>query len=204
MAITYPLDLPTDIGIASIKLSATNAVALTSSPFSYKQQVHAHSGQMWKASVSIPPVLRPLAEPWVAFLLSLKGRLGTFRLGDPNCKEPRGAAKDSSDTLSIGSTATSGSNTLTLQGVPTFTNYFLAGDYIQVDNQLFKVLTDASSSGGSITVDVWPNVRSQISSGTTVAYRNTTGLFRLENNVSEWDIDNSSFYGINFDAVEVV
>ena len=39
MAITYPLTLPTVAGIASINLRAVNAVSVSSSPFTYKQQV---------------------------------------------------------------------------------------------------------------------------------------------------------------------
>lgn len=204
MTITYPINTPTDIGIASIKLSAVNAVSLTSSPFSYKQQVHVHSGKMWQASVSIPPVLRDLAEPWVGFLLSLKGRQGTFYLGDPNCTEPRGAAKDYSDTLTIGTEASPGDSSLTISGPTTATGYFLSGDYIQVGNQLFKVLASSDSAASSVTVDVWPDVRATISVGTSVVTSNTKGLFRLQENVSEWSIDNTSVYGISFNAMEVV
>jgi hypothetical protein len=84
MAITYPLSLPTDIGIAEIELRASNVVGISESPFTYKQQVVQHQGQRWEASVSIPAVRKDLMEPWIAFLLKLKGVYGTFLLGDPN------------------------------------------------------------------------------------------------------------------------
>ena len=73
MAITYPLSLPTDIGIAEIELRASNVVGISESPFTYKQQVVQHQGQRWEASVSIPAVRKDLMEPWIAFLLKLKG-----------------------------------------------------------------------------------------------------------------------------------
>lgn len=92
MAITYPLTLPTSIGIANITLYANNAVAISQSPFTFQQQIIQHAGQRWTASVSIPPVRRDLAEPWNAFLLALKGPVGTFLLGDPNAKAPGGTA----------------------------------------------------------------------------------------------------------------
>jgi len=97
MAITYPLSTPTSIGIAKVTLAANNAVAVSQSPFTFKQQVIAHQGQRWSASVSIPPVRRDLAEPWVSFLMSLKGQVGTFLLGDPNCKVAQGVIGNSSD-----------------------------------------------------------------------------------------------------------
>lgn len=92
MAITYPLNTPTNLGIANIVLSAENAVALSQSPFTFQQQIVAHPGQRWAASVSLPPMKRQDAEYWVAFLLSLKGQVGTFLLGDPNCVDAQGSA----------------------------------------------------------------------------------------------------------------
>lgn len=92
MTISYPLSTPTNIGIANITLSAENAVAISQSPFTYQQQVVAHPGQRWAASISLPPMKRPDAEYWVAFLLSLKGQIGTFLLGDPNCVTAQGSA----------------------------------------------------------------------------------------------------------------
>ena len=92
MAIAYPLSIPTAIGIEQIELRANNVVAVSESPFTFVQQTVVHSGQRWEASVTIPPVRRDLAEPWIAFLLSLQGRRGTFLLGDPNMATPRGSA----------------------------------------------------------------------------------------------------------------
>ena len=76
---------PTDIGFAQITLSAMNAVATSESPFTYKQQIVQHTGQAWKASVTIPPVRRDLGEPWVAFLLSLPISKIMFKLNKSLC-----------------------------------------------------------------------------------------------------------------------
>lgn len=92
MTISYPLNTPTNIGIANIVLSAENAVAISQSPFTFQQQVVVHPGQRWAASVSLPPMRRQDAEYWIAFLLSLKGQSGTFLLGDPNCVDAQGSA----------------------------------------------------------------------------------------------------------------
>ena len=86
MAISYPLELPTTIGIASIELRTVNANATSQSPFTYKQQILSYGGQRFEASVTIPPVKRDLAAAWKASLVSLKGSLGTFLLGDTDPK----------------------------------------------------------------------------------------------------------------------
>ena len=97
MTISYPLTLPTSIGIAQIELVAENAVAISTSPFTYRQQVVQHPGQRWRATVSIPQnIRRDIAAPWKAFLTSLKGQVGTFLLGDPDYETNRGASGTSS------------------------------------------------------------------------------------------------------------
>ena len=123
MAISYPLNTPTTIGIESIELRARNAVAVSQSPFTYKQQVVAHQGQTWEASVSIPSVRRDLAADWKAMLVALKGPVGTFLLGDPDYATPRGTVSGT-PTLS----GTAGDSTVSI----TMTGTLLAGDYIQL------------------------------------------------------------------------
>ena len=194
MAISYPLDTPTTIGFESIELRAVNATITSQSPFSYKQQVISHTGQRWEASISIPSVLRDLAEPWAAFLTALKGQTGTFLLGDPLSATPRGTV--SSCTL----TGTAGDESVAV----TMTGSLLAGDYIQLGSgttaRLHKVLVDQSGSG---TLEIWPALRSTYTSA-TVTTTNTKGVFRLNQNMSSWQISNANSYGIAFEAVEAI
>ena len=210
MAIVYPLTTPTTIGIEQIELRANNVVAVSESPFTFVQQTVVHQGQRWEASISIPPVRKDLAEEWVAFLLSLKGRRGTFYLGDPNMATPRGTVL-AATSVTLGSATAVGDDTVDLtKGTgPAKTNFLRAGDYIQIgtgsDRTLHKVLTDTNlDSNGDATVDIWPHMRSVVSSGTSVVHQSPTGVFRLASNVSSWSINNASAYGISFDAVEVV
>ena len=194
MAISYPLALPTSIGIAEITLSADNAVAISQSPFTFQQQIVRHPGQRWSASVSIPPVRRDLAEPWVAFLLALNGPVGTFLLGDPNAKAPRGSATSATITGAAGAA----SPTITMIGT------LLAGDYIQIGSggtaTLHKVLQDRTGTG---TIEIWPALRSSVT-GATVTLTDTVGRFRLSGNQQSFSINNASIYGISFDCVEAI
>lgn len=195
MAISYPLNTPTTIGIESIELRAMNAVAISQSPFTYKQQVVAHQGQIWSASVSIPSVRRDLAADWKAMLVALKGSVGTFLLGDPDYATPRGTVSGT-PTLS----GTAGDSTVSI----TMTGTLLAGDYIQLGTgsaaRLHQVLVDQSGSGN---LEIWPDLRSTYS-GETVIYSSPKGVFRLGQSTTSWSIDNASFYGISFDAIEAL
>lgn len=194
MAITYPLNLPTTIGIESIEIRAVNAVATSQSPFTYKQQIVAHQGQRWEATVTIPPLRRDLMAPWKATLTALKGQQGTFLLGDPDYAAPQGTV--SSCTLS-GST---GDESVTV----VMTGSLLAGDYIQLGSgsgaKLHQVLVDQTGDG---TLEIWPALRTDYTSA-TVTFNNPKGVFRLSNNITSWSIDNSNAYGISFDCVEAI
>lgn len=194
MAISYPLSLPTNVGMASIELRARNTVAVSMSPFTYKQQTHSYDGQMWEADVTLPPMNRDDAESWVSFLMSLKGRAGTFLLYDPSAKSARGTATSATVTGSAGDDSLSVVMTGTLK----------AGDYIQIgsasDATLHKVLVDQDGDG---TLEVWPKLRKDRTS-VVVDLTSASGLFRLASNETAWSVDNASFFGISFGATEVV
>jgi hypothetical protein len=195
MALSFPLSLPTSIGIESIELRAMNAVATSESPFTYKQQIHAHQGQRWEASVNVASgIRRDLAAPWKAFLTSLKGQQGTFLLGDPDYATPRGTV--SACTLS----GSAGDESVTV----TMTGSLLAGDYIQLGSastaKLHQVLADQTGNG---TLEIWPGLRDDYTDA-TVIYSAPKGVFRLSTPMSSWSINNASAYGISFEAVEAL
>ena len=194
MALSYPLATPTTIGIESIELRAVNAVAVSQSPFTYKQQVISHGGQKWEASVNIPSVHRDKAAEWKAMLVGLKGQAGTFLLGDPDYVTPQGTV--SSCVL----TGTAGEDSADV----VMTGTLKAGDYIQLGSgssaKLHQVLLDQSGDG---TIQIWPSLRSTYSSATVVC-NSPKGVFRLATNMTSWSINNASIYGISFEAVEAV
>ena len=183
MAITYPLTLPTVAGIASINLRAVNAVAVSSSPFTYKQQVIAHQGQRWEAEVTLPPMTRADAETWIAFLVSLQGARGTFTMGDPNAASARGSASVTAGTPLVNGADQTGGSSATLH----------------------KVLQDVdSNASGQATLELWPYIRTAPSDNAIITVGDTVGVFRLSSNQTDWSINNASFYGITFAAVEAV
>ena len=194
MALSYPLATPTTIGIESIELRAVNAVAVSQSPFTYKQQVISHGGQKWEASVNIPSVHRDKAAEWKAMLVGLKGQQGTFLLGDPDYATPQGTV--SSCVLS----GDAGDDNATV----VMTGTLKAGDYIQLGSgssaKLHQVLLDQNGDG---TIQIWPSLRSTYSSA-TVVFNSPKGVFRLATNMTSWSINNASIYGISFEAVEAV
>lgn len=194
MAISYPLSFPTNIGIAEIVLRTKNTVAISQSPFTYKQQTHSYDGQMWEADITLPPMNRDDAESWVSFLVALKGRAGTFLLYDPSAKTARGTA-----TSAVVS-GSAGDSTVTV----VMTGTLKAGDYIQLgtgsDATLHKVLIEQDGDGN---LEIWPKLRKNRTS-VSANLTSASGLFRLAANENSWSVNNASFFGISFGAAEVV
>ena len=205
MAITYPLALPTHTRISQIELRASNAVAYSQSPFTFAGQAHAYAGQMWQADVTLPPMRRTDAEKWVAWLVSLRGQLGHFYLGDPLGCNARGLANTFAGTPII-TNQTGG--TISVTGASLSKDgWLLAGDYIQIgtgsDATLHKVLQDAdTNSSGNVSLEIWPHIRGTRSGSVTVT--NAKGRFRLASNEQSWSINSTSIYGISFSAMEKI
>lgn len=208
MPITYPLLLPDDNGISQITIGMMNVVGLSKSPFTFKSQVIKYSGEAWMANVSVPPLKRDMAEPWVTFLASLKGRFGTFLMGDPAGLEPRGSAGVTPGVPRV-SGALQTRDAINVSGLPaSVTGYLLPGDYVQFGSgataSLHKILEQVNSSaGGTATLNIWPAVTAPLANASLVVVENAKGLFRLSNNEQSFSINQISSYGIAFDCMEV-
>lgn len=200
MAINYPLALPTITGIKNIDFRAQNAVAYSTSPFTFQGQAHAYAGQRWTADITLPPMKRAQAEVWNAFLMSLRGQYGTFLLNDPDAKTPRDV---SNPATSATITGTAGSNTV--QATIAIGKKLLAGDYFQVgtgsSSRLHKVLQDFTGTGSAANLEIWPSLR-EAASGVSANLSSASGVFMLASNESGWTVNEASTYGISFSAVE--
>lgn len=200
---SYPLTLPTATGIQTQRFALTRIVGVSQSPFTRQEQVIQHQGEYWSATVQLPPMLKDNASQWLAFLLQLRGRRGTFKLGDQDRKTIQGVA---TGTIRVNGASQTG-NQIALDGFAVSTNnVFKAGDYIQINSYLYMVTEDVNSNGsGEADVKIEPSLRSgleTIADNDTVIYTNTTTLMRLDSNEVAWDTDQVSKYGISFACSE--
>lgn len=194
MAISYPITAPTSvINIAQISFMADNAVGVSQSPFTYSQQVVSFGGERWKVSVGIPSgILKDKAEPWAAFLTTLRGPFGTFLMAVPNQETPAGGAT----SLTVSGSAGARTVTSSISGTLNAGDFFSLGS--GASTELYKVLQTASGS----SLEIWPALRSTHSSS-SATINNPSGHFRLTNS-GGWAISSSSSYDIQFEAIEVV
>lgn len=188
MAITYPLALPSE-HLAEAAISVNDVVSVSRSPFTLREQVQEFPGDAWAAEISLPRMRRADAAPWIAWLTALRGRLGTFLLGDPIWTEPLGAGG-----VGVMAVDSPSGRTIATDGwVPSTEKLFLAGDVIQVgtgaDARLYRILEDVDSDGsGAATLSIWPRWRHSTSGwdGDAITTLSPKGRFRLASNERLW------------------
>jgi hypothetical protein len=206
MPIVYPLTPPATPTTRTLKMIAMSITAMTSSPFTGQQQVIEYPGEWWEMQCALPTMPRAQAEAWISFLLSLRGRSGTFLMGDRTAAAPRGIATGTPVVDGAGQTG----KILNVKGwTPSQVGILKAGDYFQVGvgaaARLYKNLTDVNSDGaGKTALDVFPQVRDLPADLTAITTANPVGQFRLKANQREWDVDTALLYGIAFSAQEAI
>ena len=206
MAITFPLAHPTSPGFQEVKFRGRTTVGRSDSEFTRLQRITEWEGERWEAEISLPPMTRQNAAAWCAWLLALRGGLGTFTLGPSgSAKTPRGVA---TGTPLINGSGQLGKTVNTKGWTAGVTGILKAGDFLSFGvsiERLFMNLIDANSDGsGNATLEIFPRLKEATTDNDPITAVSPGGLFRLDQNEAEWTIDSAQFYGIEFKALEAV
>ena len=203
---SYPLTIPTSPGFTSSTLQLVRSTAITTSTFTFQSQVQHFEGEIWTGEFKLPPMKRETAVSWQAFITQLRGRRGTFRLGDPDNTALLGAG---TGTIRVNGASQTG-NQVALDGFAnSTTNVLKQGDYIQINSYMYLVIENASSNGsGEADVKIEPALRGSIETindNTVITYGPTAKtIWRLDDNNLGWDTDKVSNYGIAFSCTEAL
>lgn len=209
MAHSYPLSVPNTTSIKSVNIRARSNVAVTQSPFTYKQQVMKFPGSAWEIDYQLKAMKRDEAEEWISFFLKLNGQYGTFYGADPNGLIARGSASTTPGTPVVNGSNQTGHD-LNVSGLPAnASGYLKAGDYIQLgtgaSSKLYKVVNNVNTTAaGEATMSLYPEIQVAPNSGDTIVVENAVGVFRLSSNETDWNIQTNLFYGLTFGAVEAI
>jgi len=200
----FPLDPPTSPAPKSVRFNAQSVVSASRSPFTGQRQVYVFPANWWQIQVTLPTMKRPEAEPWIAFLTSLNGMEGTFNMGDPLGKNPRGLGGGAPRIAGAGQASTF----LQLDGWTPSRNVLKTGDWLQIETGLYKVYAEGagnvnSDASGHTNCWIWPRLKRPPPDNTPVLYTNTVGVFRLDSNSNGWDWSEPALAaGLTFTASE--
>lgn len=207
MSVTYPLPLPST-KFVSTRVVMVEGVGVTASPFTGQQETQSNDLSLWRAEIEIARMTRADAAAWRAFLAKLRGRHGSFLLGDSAGDAPRGTAKDTPGTPVVDGANDQGALTLALRGAPTgAAGYLLEGDMLQLGSgasaRLYMVTNDVTTDGsGEATLDIWPRLRADYADGAAITLSSPKGLFMLARNERPVDIERGTVFAVTLEAIE--
>lgn len=188
---TFPLDLPAFLNASRVSLRLNRSVGETENPFTLKTWGFEWDGARWEAEVSLNPMEPEEAALWKAFFLKLRGKRGTFLMGDPLGALPTGNV---SGTVLVDGALQAGL-ILNVKNLPvSVADVFKIGDYIQLSSgdtsRLHMIVENASSDGfGKTSLAIEPALRSSPADNDVVTYTNPRGVFSLASNSTGWDIN---------------
>ena len=198
MAVSYPLTIPNQ-NFSSMSMRIVRATGLNESPFTFHQQSYQYPGAKWEAEVSLPALSYAEAREWEAFFLSLRGRRGTFLMGNPLVTAPSGTV----NLASLSADSSANSTSISVDGM-TSGSTILAGDYFQLDNHLYVAVEDTTFAGGSGDIVFEPPLKSSQLDNAALTFTNPKGLWRLSSDDIGWSINSASLYGFSFACSEVI
>lgn len=208
MAISFPLDFPTHKAPITVTIRQRKVVGMSEAPGSLVQQTYEWPGERWEGEFSLPPMLRPDGMRWASWLVSLRGKVGSFLAGDPLAKQPMGAAAYLPGTPQVDGNQSALARVLAIKtGNGPLANWLLAGSFLSLGTgsarRLHMVLRDASlASNGKATLEIWPALRAAVAADDTVALVNTTGRFMLTSQAEYRADQNGHFRPATFSFVE--
>lgn len=205
MTISYPLTPPSSPSTREVAISIMHSVAISSSPWSFSQQVQDWGGQILRMEVSLPQLSFEEAMDWEAFLMALRGQKGTFYFGLNSgvYPAPRGTVSGIPVVNGAGQTG----NVLNVGGfTPSESNVLKAGDWFELNNRLYRNLKDVNSDGsGNATLDISPRLRIATSNGEALNFTEPKGLWRLDKNDNPiLDVSVNKYHALSFSAIEAI
>lgn len=146
------------------------------SPFTGASQTSPFPACHWNASLTLNNLTREQLRALEIFLLQLRGAAGRFKIGDHANPEPRGLAQGTP----VVNGAQQYGGALEIRGCTPNQNFLMMGDYITVNNELKRLLSDADADhNGQTILRFEPNLRQSPADGVPVIVRNTYAIMRL-------------------------
>lgn len=174
MSITYPIEFVARTP-STQRITLNNRQSITESNETFTTQA-VQTASQWQLSWTWPKMTPLAAESVDAWIVSLKGQVGTFRY------YPVQAALSGLSGITLAQTAYQYGTALLASGFGANTATTLrAGQFLQLGDQLLKITIAPANADGSghATINFEGMLRQNFSAGTTVNFANPCGLFRL-------------------------
>ena len=195
------LSIPNGINFRTVRFGLQTNTQSFISPLSGTVQTLELTGARWAGDFILPPLSRPQAAEFLAFLQELGGMAGRFKGYDPSATLPRGNMTGS--TLLVNGASQTGKS-LICDGAAVSTTVLLKGDFIEVNNELKMIIADATSDGsGNVTLNFAPALRAAPPDDASITTTNPTCTMMLvDDQQGFYDVNEVQHYGVRFSGIE--
>lgn len=150
--------------------------------------------QQWAFSAKYNPMTREEFAPVYAFLVSQKGRFGTFTIVPPVISTTSGTA---TGTMTSGA-ENAGSTSISVSG---FTGDIKAGDFVKFasHSKVYMVTADRSGAGD---MSIEPALIEAVTNGTEITYTDVPFKMRLNNDIQTYSLSSNEYFEVDVDMIE--
>ena len=193
---------PTDPNFRSLVFT-NNRPILLNQTLSGKKSARQIGAQYFSFTVQMPPVDQLKAQEIFAFLSKQKGGYENFTIAAP--LNNKGTSHSETDILVNGATS-AGASAVPMDGFSHTNHALRAGDLIKFagHSKVYMVQDEVTASGGSATVNIQPNLVSDVADNEAVTTNKPLFNVYLANDEIRYTTDTSGFYNISFDVREVI
>lgn len=194
--------LPSFFLVEEQTFSLEGHVSVFESPLSRASQQQVRGGSRWRSDVILAPMAMKDARPVLAWLENIQASGDFFTLGDVESRVPQGAA---TGTPLLDGANQTGSSLSTKGWTASVTALLKAGDFIQIGDELKRVVSDVNSdAGGNAVVHITPPMRGSFADGISLVTADTSAVMRLiDNSQASFNSGADGVVSIRMSAVEI-
>ena len=187
---------PTDPEFQAINVNSKHRNLVTES-ISGRIQARAIGKQQFSFTAQYNPMTREEMKPVFAFVMSQRGKVGTFTIVPPVISSSRG---DVSGSMAVNGAHTAGDSTIAVDG---FTGTIKAGDFVKFANhtKVYMVISDLTGAGN---LSIEPSITSDLVDDEAVTYTDVPFTMRLNNDVQEYSLSANEYYEYEIDMIEAL
>lgn len=200
---TYPLTFPVNPGIQEAKILLIRKTNVSQSIFTGAEQRSENPFHLWAVSGKIPIIdgSTAAARDWRAFILELRGQVGTFNLPVPGITGP---STDYGGSQGLIKGASQLGNSIITDEWTINTLLLNRGDFFMIGGELKMCMVDISSSGiGEATIVFEPDIVFSPNDNSNVVLNDPFIKMRMTTDATSWNLNNPIIHSFSFEAVEV-
>jgi hypothetical protein len=183
----------------------SNSNTLITTTLTNKSFTKDLGGQFWSFTLKSVPLTRDQFGPITAFISKQRGTFDTFTVVPPIIGTSNGTFSNDGTKLPVTTTAAVGDNSITI--TPSGSGTLKSGDIIKFANhtKVYMLTADVTLVNGvANTIDIFPNLLTEVSSSTNTVTENVPLTVRFANDAQEFKLGVDNVYEYELDVAEAL